>query len=169
MDIIVKVGIIFISLICTSVMLSLSYNALEDIEQARNYVIEQSEQEEKAARMARLATVDYNAVGSLSVDEALDFIFTYASDSTPVFFMGELYTHMYFFSTTGITHSYEVKYIGSLGTTYDVFNFEKRRMMDYESLRNIMVKVPNSRYIVDVNPYGWGDDSTVLVYREGGG
>lgn len=168
MDFIIKMGEVVLMLMAVALMLYYSAMALEDMNDTKEYVTQQNAQDAHAAAYSKVSAVDYRAVGVITKQEALDFIYTHVSDKSPVMLKLNNTTRYYFVSNNGgwntnLPEEVGNNDIGSLETgQWDTV--KATRMPSYNQL-NSLLGGSTVKYAVDVDPLGTGDYGAVLVIR----
>lgn len=88
MDIFVKLGLFFLGLTTTALMLFFTAQSLNSIAETRDYVSEQNHSDAYAIRYASLSSFDADTVGAITVQEALTLIYNNATNHTPIIVRG---------------------------------------------------------------------------------
>lgn len=88
MDMIWKIGEFTLVMLMVSMMIFYLAKSEESIQDTQEYVTKQNYSDAYAEKYASLSSFDADSVGKISVQEALNLVFTYADDSTPVIVKG---------------------------------------------------------------------------------
>ena len=180
MDMIWKIGEFALVLMMSAAMLYYVAIHTESVNDTQEYVTNQNNSDAYAERYASLSSFDADSVGKISVQEALNLVFTYASDATPVIVKGPNGPddiHVYVTDTSGWVYSTHGKPLGSkinaAGEYYetpttipkDKFPRATEPVPDYQTLYNYLSN--NQRtdvfYLCNINPDNKGNLKTILL------
>ena len=178
MDMMWKIGEFALVLIMSAAMIYYVAIGKESVDDTQEYVTNQNYSDAYAERYASLSSFDADAVGKISVQEALNLVFTYASDATPVIVQGpDGDIHVFVTDTGGWMYSTHGKPLGSkinaAGEYYDTpttipaskFPRATEPVPDYQTLYNYLSN--NQRtdvfYLCNINPDNKGNLKTILL------
>ncbi|MFF2798073.1 hypothetical protein [Lysinibacillus xylanilyticus] len=178
MDLIVRIGEFLLIMIGVSAMLFLIAGSVVKINETQEYVTKQNNSDAYANRYASLSSFDADSVGKISVQEALDLIYTYAQDSTPVIVKGpDNVVHVYVTDSGGWRYSSNGKplgrkidgkgnyYDGTYNTNIGAIDVATEQVPDYKDLYNYLSNNQYSDvyYLGNINPDNQGNLKTVLL------
>lgn len=178
MDMIWKIGEFALVLMMSAAMLYYVAIHTESVNDTQEYVTNQNNSDAYAERYASLSSFDADSVGKISVQEALNLVFTYASDATPVIVRGpDGVVHVYVTDTSGWVYSTHGKplgrkidasgqyYDGPYNTAIPAFSLPTEPVPDYQTLYNYLSN--NQRtdvfYLCNINPDNKGNLKTILL------
>ena len=180
MDIVWKIGELFLILAGVSLMLFYTAESQANRQETQEYVNAQNHSDAYAAKYASLSSFDADTVGKISVQEVLSVIFTHASDSSPVIVRGpDNVVHVYVTDNGGWTYDSYGKpvgrkldgngnyYDGTYNTNVGVLSVKTEPLPDYKTLYNYLSNNQRSDvyYLGNINPENKGDLRTILFVR----
>lgn len=178
MDIAWKIGEMFLILAGVSLMLYYIAGSEAKINETNEYVTKQNNSDAYANRYASLSSFDADSVGKISVQEALNLIYTYAQDSTPVIVKGpDNVVHVYVTDTSGWVYSSNGKplgrkidakgnyYDGAYNTNIGAIEVATEPIPEYKVLYNYLSnnQLSDVYYLGNINPDNQGNLKTVLL------
>ena len=180
MDMMWKIGEFALVLIMSAAMIYYVAIGKESVDDTQEYVTNQNYSDAYAERYASLSSFDADAVGKISVQEALNLVFTYASDATPVIVKGpngpdDIHVYVtdtggWVYSTHGKPLGYKIDasgnyYQGTYNTGIRAFEKPTEPVPDYQTLYNYLSN--NQRtdvfYLCNINPDNKGNLKTILL------
>lgn len=178
MDIIWRIGEALLVLLMVTLMLYYVANSRESINDTQEFVTKQNYSDAYANRYASLSSFDADSVGKISVQEALNLIYNYADDSTPVIVKGpDGVIHVYVSGQGGWIYSSKGKplgqkldangqyYNGQYDTSLPPLQIATEAVPDYKDLYNYLSnnQMSEVHYLANINPDNQGTLKTILL------
>lgn len=178
MDLVLRIGEYALILIGVSLMLFYVAQANTNVQNTQEYVTKQNNSDAYANRYASLSSFDADSVGKISVQEALELVHTYATDSTPVIVKGpDNVAHVYVTDNSKWIYSSNGKplgrklnakgeyYDGTYNTNIGSLEVATEPIPEYKDLYNYLSnrQASNVYYLVNINPDNQGNLKTVLL------
>lgn len=174
-----KIGEFALVLLMVSMIIFYTAKSEENILDTQEYVTKQNYSDAYAEKYASLSAFDADSVGKISVQEAVNLIFTYAGDTTPVVVKGPDGKIRVFasdkdgwnFSSNGKPFGQKIDaqgnyYNGSYNTNVGVLNNIKTEPVPaYNDLYNYLsaFQASDVYYYCNINPDNQGTLETILL------
>lgn len=179
MDIFVKLGLFFMGLTTSALMLFFVYSSLSSIAETKDFVSEQNHSDAYATRYASLSSFDADTVGAITVQETLTLVFNNVTNHTPTIVRGpDGVIHAYVTGKSGWTYN---TYNKPLGAKFDINNqetssptrinqssFLTETVPAYEDLyRYLSNNYTNSNnYLVNIDPLNDGTLTVIVIVAQ---